>query len=171
VVFDDGSFTAPDQPSGSMWSVNRQFKAPGSFKYHCGFHGTSMSGTVVVQDATQPPPPGGETPDVTPPDIDDLKLVPSTFCNKKTDRCKTLGTKLQFSIDEDAKITGRIYRRSDGKRVGKLSIAATTGENEFDYSGKGLALGKYRVELTPKDAAGNKPAKPSRASFKIAAKR
>jgi hypothetical protein len=170
VVFDDGSYTQPSEPSFSMWNVSRKFTSAGTFKYHCGFHGTSMAGSVVVGGATQPPPGGGGT-DTTPPDIDDLALVPSTFCNKKTDRCKTVGAKVEFTIDEDAKITGRVYRRKDGKRVGKLSIAATEGENSFDFSGKGLALGKYRLELTPKDAAGNKPAKPSRASFKIATKR
>src|SRR3712207_4684930 len=99
VEFDDGSYTQPAEPSFSMWSVSRQFKSAGTFKYHCGFHGTSMSGTVVVQGGAQPPPgdpPPGDPPpanDTTPPDIDDLKIVPSTFCNKKTDKCKTVGSK------------------------------------------------------------------------------
>jgi plastocyanin len=166
VVFDDGSYTAPAEPSFSSWTVDRTFPAPGTFKYHCGFHGTSMAGTVVVQQAQ-----GGTPADTTPPDIDDLKIVPSTFCNKKTDRCKTTGSKIQFTIDEDAKITGRIIRRKDNKRMGSLSITASAGASEFDLAAKGLALGKYRLELTPKDAAGNKAAKPTRANFTIAAKR
>ena len=172
VVFDDGSYTQPAEPSFSMWSVDRTFPNPGTFKYHCGFHGTSMSGTVVVQapGGEQPPPTGGGA-DTTPPDIDGLKLVPSTFCNRKTKTCKRTGSKIVFSVDEDAKITGRIIRRKDGKRVGSLSIAATAGDNEFDFAAKGLARNKYRLELTPKDAAGNKAPKPSRANFTIATKR
>lgn len=174
VKFDDG-FEQPSEPAFS-WNPNpaRKFEAPGSYRYVCEQHTPGMVGRVIVQDSTQPPPPpppGGDPPDTTAPVLNGLKIVPSTFCNKKTDRCKTTGTELRFTLSEDAKITGRIYRRSDNKRVGKLSITATAGANEFDYSGKGLALGKYRIELTPKDAAGNKPTKPTRANFKIASKR
>jgi plastocyanin len=171
VVFDDGSYTQPGEPSFSMWTVDRTFTSAGTFRYHCGFHGTSMSGTVVVQGEGGSPPPPGDTPDTTPPDIDSLRVAPSTFCNRKTKLCKKRGAVIRFTIDEDAKISGRIIRRKDGRRVGTLSITATEGANEFDLSGKGLALGKYRLELTPRDAAGNKAAKPSRANFTIATKR
>ncbi|HEX8052353.1 MAG TPA: plastocyanin/azurin family copper-binding protein [Thermoleophilaceae bacterium] len=169
VVFDDGSFTDPAQPSFSMWTVQRKFPTAGSFKYHCGYHGTSMSGTVVVQAAQQPP--AGGQPDTTPPDIDDLKLVPATFCNKKTSKCKRVGTLIRFTLDEDAKISGRVVNRKTGKKAGSVTISASAGANEFDYSGKGLALGRYRLELTPRDAAGNKAAKPTRANFTVATKR
>jgi plastocyanin len=172
VEFDDGSYTQPSEPSFSMWTVSRKFSSAGTFKYHCGFHGTSMAGTVVVQGAQQPPPPGGEPPaDTTPPDIDNLRLVPSRFCNRKTRRCRTTGTMIRFDLDEDARISGRIVRRKDSKKVGSLSITATGGANEFDFAGKGLALGKYRLELFAKDAAGNRTPKPTRASFTVAAAR
>ena len=59
VVFDDGSYTQPSEPSFSMWSVDRVFPTAGTYKYHCGFHGTAMAGTVVVQGAGTPPPTGG----------------------------------------------------------------------------------------------------------------
>lgn len=168
VVFDDGSYAEPSEPSFSAWTVDRTFPNAGTFKYHCEFHGTSMSGTVVVQGAQQPPPPGGDT---TAPDIDDLKIAPSTFCNRKTKTCKRTGAQIRFSIDEDAKVSGRIVRRKDGRKVGSLSLTATAGAAEFDFAGKGLRLGKYRLELFPRDAAGNRAAKPSRANFTIAAKR
>jgi plastocyanin len=167
VVFDDGSFSEPDQPSGTMWSVDRTFTSPGTFKYHCGFHGTAMSGTVIVQQPGGP----GPAPDTAPPDIDNLKLVPARFCNKKKKVCKTVGTTIQFDLDEDARISGRIIDRKTGKKRGSVSITATAGENEFDYSGKGLALGRYRLELFAKDAAGNRTPKPTRANFTVATKR
>jgi plastocyanin len=169
VVFDDGSYTQPAQPSGSMWTVSRQFPNAGTFKYHCGFHGTAMAGTVVVQSAQQPPP--GGAPDTTAPDIDDLRIVPSTFCNRKTSKCKRTGTLIRFTLDEDARISGRVVNRKTGKKAGSLSITATAGPNEFDYSGRGLALGRYRLELTPRDAAGNKAAKPTRVNFTVASRR
>ena len=168
VVFDDGSFTEPNQPSGTAWSVSRTFQTPGTFKYHCGFHGTAMAGTVIVQ---QPNVGGSTPPDTRPPDIDNLKFVPSRFCNKKTKTCKTVGAVIQFDLDEDAKISGRVVDRKTGKKRGSVSITATMGENEFDYSGKGLSLGKYRLELFAKDEAGNRTPKPTRVNFTVASRR
>jgi len=60
VEFDDGSFTEPSVPSQSAWSVERTFDTPGTFRYHCGFHGQSMPGVVRVRDAT------GQVPVVPP---------------------------------------------------------------------------------------------------------
>ena len=60
VVFDDGSYTQPPSPQPSPWSVNRTFDTPGTFRYHCGFHGQSMPGVVRVRDAT------GQVPVVPP---------------------------------------------------------------------------------------------------------
>lgn len=169
VVFDDGSYTEPSSPSFSMWTASRTFTTPGTFKYRCGYHGTAMSGTVVVQGAQQEPPPPGV--DTTPPDIDGLRVVPSRFCTRRTSACQKRGTVIEFQLDEDARISGRIVDRKTGKKRGSISITATAGENAFDYSGKGLALGKYRLELFPRDAAGNKAEKPTRANFTVATKR
>jgi plastocyanin len=45
IVFDDGQSSAT-QSEGS-WS--RLFAAAGTYKYHCGIHGSAMTGTVTVQ--------------------------------------------------------------------------------------------------------------------------
>ena len=45
VMFDDG--TASGSQSEGTWS--RTFAAAGTYKYHCLVHGSSMSGTIVVQ--------------------------------------------------------------------------------------------------------------------------
>lgn len=57
VEFDDGSYTQPPAPSSANWSVDRTFSAPGTFRYHCGFHGQAMAGVVRVRDATGTVPP------------------------------------------------------------------------------------------------------------------
>jgi plastocyanin len=175
VKFDDGSFEEPSSPSFSSWSVNRTFNSAGEFRYFCEQHGAAggsgMSGTVIVQGAEQPPPPPGGTEDTTAPDIDGLRVAPSRFCNKKTRRCPKPGARITFTIDEDASIAGRIIRRRDRKRVGKLSITAASGTNRLAFSGRKLALGKYRLELFPKDEAGNRATSPTRANFTIATRR
>lgn len=56
VHFDDGSFEDPPSPDVSDWTVERTFDTPGTYRYHCEFHGgpdgAGMSGTVGVRDAT-----------------------------------------------------------------------------------------------------------------------
>ena len=181
VKFEDGKLEQPGEPAFS-WSSNpkRTFDAAGEYRYFCEAHGSpgggGMAGRVVVEGGTQPPPPpppgGGEAPpDTTAPDIDALKLVPARFCNRKTRSCKTVGTLIRFDLDEDARIRGRIVDRKTGRKAGSLTLTATAGANEFEYSGKGLKLGGYRLELTPRDSSGNKAAKPSRANFTVATKR
>ena len=65
VVFEDGSFTQPANPSTESWTVSRMFGVAGTFRYYCARH-TSMTGTVNVNPAPPPggtpPPPGGTPP-------------------------------------------------------------------------------------------------------------
>ena len=55
---DDGSFDSKDVGAGKSSSIT--FAKAGTFAYYCKYHGgpngAGMSGTVVVQDATQPAP-------------------------------------------------------------------------------------------------------------------
>ena len=66
VEFDDGAFTQPASPDNSNWTAERTFETPGTFRYHCGFHGSAMSGAVRVRDATgNVPPPVKVEPGLT----------------------------------------------------------------------------------------------------------
>jgi plastocyanin len=47
VVFDDGSGIASSVQSAGTFS--RNFSTAGTYRYHCGVHGTAMSGQVIVQ--------------------------------------------------------------------------------------------------------------------------
>ena len=173
VVFDDGSFESPGDPSPTPWTASRKFDAPGEFQYFCEQHGNKggvgMAGTVIVQggDAPPPPPPGGDTTD---PDIDSFRVNPATFCNKKSDQCPKRGTTIRFTLSEAATVQATVLRRDTGDVVKVLTLKGKSGKNSFGYSAKGLPLGKYRIEATAVDKAGNRSA-PAKASFKIAKKR
>lgn len=47
VTFDDGSNVASS--TQSQGDFTHTFASPGTYKYHCTIHGTSMSGQIVVQ--------------------------------------------------------------------------------------------------------------------------
>ena len=166
VHFDDG-FQDPPAPSSANWTVKRMFATAGSYRSQCDFHGAGMSGRVIVQQPGGNPPPPTDT---TAPDIDSLKVAPATFCNKASDRCPKRGARLRFTIDEVADIAGKIIRRKDGKQMSTLKIDAKSGPNDLKFTGKGLKNGKYLLELTAEDAAGN-TSPVNRTGFKVAAKR
>ena len=59
VIADDLSFRCANgcdgaggngSPSSAAWTATRTFNQAGTFNYHCEFHGSLMSGTVVVED-------------------------------------------------------------------------------------------------------------------------
>jgi plastocyanin len=66
VTFDDGSFTQPNPPSASAWTVTRTFATLGTHRYYCSIHGftggVGMSGTVVVSEAPAGGGGGGTSP-------------------------------------------------------------------------------------------------------------
>jgi plastocyanin len=45
VVFDDGTSGSPLQDTGTF---TRTFSTAGTFSYHCGVHGSAMTGKIVV---------------------------------------------------------------------------------------------------------------------------
>lgn len=173
VVFDDGSFESPADPSPTPWTASRRFDAPGEFQYFCEQHGNKggvgMAGTVVVQGegGPPPPPPGGDTTD---PKIGSFRVTPATLCNKKSDRCPKRGAAIKFTLSEAATVQATVLRRDTGDVVKVLSLKGKAGKNSFRYSAKGLPLGKYRIEATAVDKAGNR-SEPAKASFKIAKRR
>ena len=172
VVFDDGSFESPANPDPTPWTATRKFDTAGEFKYYCEQHGNKggvgMAGSVIVGGGGAPPPPPGG--DVTAPDIDSLRFSPATICNTKTAQCPKRGGAIRFTLSEAATVEATVLRRDTGDVVKVLTFRGKAGKNSFKYSAKGLPRGKYRVEMTAIDTAGNR-SKPAKANFKIAKRR
>jgi plastocyanin len=157
VVLDNGSFTGPLAPSSENWDTQFKFTTPGRFGYHCGNHGQSMTGVVVVK---APGGGGGGGGDSTPPAISSLKAKPSKLCNKKSKKCKKPGTRVSFTLSEAAKVQADVTPTKGGKgAVIVLQKQFPAGADKFKFSGKAngkrLSAGRYSLRLMATDAAGN----------------
>jgi plastocyanin len=156
VAFDDGSFKGggdpvTHSPAPGPWQAQFKFTKVGTFLYHCEQHGgnggVGMSGKVVVTDPN----------DQTPPTISDLKAKPKKFCTNKSENCHKRGTKIRFTLSEDAVIRADVTQAD--KFTGALVLFKKhhfkAGKNSFKLKGKGLKPGSWRIRLQPTDGSGN----------------
>jgi plastocyanin len=168
VVFDDGSFAQPADPSPDAWSTTRTFDTAGEFLYYCEQHGNKggvgMSGKVIVGGGA--PPPSGDAA----PAISSLRVSPTTFCNKKSKTCRKTGARIRFSLSEAARVEFTVLTRSNSDVLKTFSFNGKAGKNSLAYSGKGLPRMKYSLNASAVDSAGNRSA-PAKANFTIAKKR
>jgi hypothetical protein len=68
VLFNDGSFDEPSEPSTALWVRSRPFSELGDFRYYCEAHGTPMSGmSGIVHVRMASPSPAPPAPGPTPP--------------------------------------------------------------------------------------------------------
>jgi plastocyanin len=150
-------FKTPYLPAGP--TATRKFDAPGTYKFLCDLHKPSMVGTVTVTDeaGTPPPPPpppplseqpfGNDTPTLTVFEKRDT-VAP------KLDRVKVSrvarGLKVGFRLSEAGKITVTATR---GRSVTKRTIEVAKGPRSVTL--RGLKAGRYRVQVSATDLAGN----------------
>jgi plastocyanin len=165
VKFDDGSFEEPSEPSFAMWTVGpRRFDQPGTFRYYCEYHGGpggfGMAGRVVVQG------PGGNPAPV----VSALRVKPKRFCRRKTRRCPKPGARIVFRLSEAARVRIEIEPTSGDGEGQTFTRNAVAGSNSIKYSGRKLALGKYRLTLVATDDAGAASA-PATTSLRVATSR
>jgi plastocyanin len=156
-VADDGSFRvggAPvtHDPSGTNWTDSFTFNEVGTFRYYCEEHGdeggVGMAGKVIVKDPNAP----GDT---TPPAISSLRAKPAKFCTNKSETCDKRGTRIKFSLSEDATVTADVRRKGSGSFLEFFAKHRQAGGRTIKFSGKGLKPGKYVLRLRATDAAGN----------------
>ena len=141
------------------------FEAPGVYGFVCQVH-SGMQGTVEVSGADgspppagsgAPPPPPGQLPlpsdmpepgpletgglDATGPSVSGLRL-----------RRSGAGARISLRVSERARVTVRLVRAG---KVVRTRHARGAGRLRLTVGGKGLAAGRYRVEVTARDVAGN----------------
>jgi plastocyanin len=167
VSFDDGEFTQPAQPS-TTWpdDVSRTFDAAGTYSYVCDAH-SNMKGTIVVKDAgttgtttqtttsptttTTPPPTEtttteqpAPTPSVT------VKLARSSFCARKSRRCRRPGVVLRVTSDTAHRLQGRLLREPAGV-FGTVAFDVPAGTKTVRFTrtsaGRRLTPGRYSLKL------------------------
>ena len=131
VEFDDGSYTQPSEPDKTTWKAERTFDTAGTFRYHCGLHGPSMSGVVKVRDASgQVPPPVKAGPGLTVTANDEQGL----------DRLVNRGLRLRARCENGCTLTA------------KLSLAPRTAAR-FGFAERRKTIGRGVASL-PTDVRG-----------------
>jgi plastocyanin len=101
--------------------------------------------TPVASGPTTPAPFGTSRLDVTPPSVTKLKL-----------RGVAHGTKVSFSLSEQASVTIRVKHGKTTVRTTRLSQRA--GSWSVTIRGTKIVRGRYTVEVEARDARGNKAA-------------
>jgi len=169
-------------PSGTPWefktpyltagpTATRKFDAPGTYKFLCDLHKPSMVGTVTVTDATGAPPPpppppplseqpfGNDTPPLSVFEVRD-RTAP------KLDRVKvsrvTRGVRVKFRLSEPGKVKVKATR---GRSVTTRTFEVAKGTRTVTL--KGLKSGRYRVQVTAADFAGNAAKSTKRATVTV----
>jgi plastocyanin len=129
-----------DHPPGSTFS--HTFNTPGTFTYHCKIH-AYMTGRVKVNG------PGGA--DTTPPAFSKLSATGGRKCKKGQKNCKGKPTTLRFKLSEAAtvKVKAPKHKSANVTRAGKA------GSNTIKFSTSKLPPGKYTLNVSATDAAGN----------------
>jgi plastocyanin len=159
--------------SGSNWKFGNgnpaiapppasyQFSTPGTYRFLCQIHATTMVGNVIVTDASgnppppPPPPPLSEQPfpnDAGAPSFVEVTDALRPRLTRVTVRARRRAARVRFRIDEPAVVTVRVQRaRLTVKRGRALFLAGTR-----TLRVRRLLPGTYRVVVVARDLAGNR---------------
>jgi Tol biopolymer transport system component len=179
-------------PSTVTYTPNVGFTGTDTFTY-IGRDARSFGvfGTVTVN--VQPEPPDTTKPDITLLRVRPTKIKRGNASMKLG---VNTGRRISFTLSEDAAVTLKFELRTTGRRVGgkcrkrtnanksrkkctryvskgsRKFTATKSGKNSIRFQGrisasKRLALGRYRVSATAKDAAGNSQQQTRRKTFRL----
>ena len=142
-----------DHPPGDTFS--HTFNTPGGFSYICKVH-SNMVGRVMVNG---PGGPGGQDPppDTTAPKFSKVSVTAGRKCKKGQKNCKGRPTVLRFNLSEAATVKVRVPKH----KAANVTRAGKAGSNTIKFSTSKLPPGKWTLNLSATDAAGNtSPVKP-----------
>jgi Divergent InlB B-repeat domain len=178
------SFASDEAGSTFVCQVDQALPAPCSSPHTTQQLGSgSHVFSVYARDAAgnQDPTPAGRgftvlaPTDSLAPAITRLRFFPSAFRAARSGAALTsaAGARLTVRLSEDARVTFRVLRLKDGRRVrlrGRIVRELTKGTTRLRYRGRlrGRALrpGKYLLVARARDAAGNLSSR-RRAAFRI----
>jgi plastocyanin len=160
VTADSGQADSWDSdPTGTAFTINHTtgdtfshtFNSAGTFTYHCKVHSYMTGKVTVILPGSAPPP------DTTPPGISKLSATAGRKCRKGQKHCKGRPTALHFKLSETATVKVKVPKR------GSANVTRTghKGSNTINFSTSKLPPGKWTLNVSATDAAGNKsPVKP-----------
>jgi plastocyanin len=138
-----------------------KFTAPGTYTFLCQIHATTMAGNVIVTDASGNPPPPPPPPPLSEQPFPNTTGAPGAFeiadalaprLTHMQVRSRGHSARVRFRIDEPAVVAVRFTRaRLTIKRRRAMVLKGTR-----TLKIRGLAAGRYRVELVARDLAGNR---------------
>ena len=154
------SFRNGDPGSGSP-PASYTFTTPGTYRFICEVHATTMFGDVLVTDASgnppppPPPPPLSEQPfpnDAGPPSAFEVDDALAPRLTRLAPRSWHGGARLRFRLDEPAVVSVRARRaRLTVKRVRGMYLR---GRRKLTI--RRLEPGRYRLDIVARDLAGNR---------------
>jgi plastocyanin len=142
---------APDWPS-------KPFAASGRYVFVCQLHKDTMRGTVIV--GAPPPPPLSEQPfvnDSGAPGVFETGEYDDAAPRLSDLRARRAGggARVAFTVSERSRVTARFVR---GGKLRRSARVTAEGDGVLTVR-KGLAAGRYRIDLRAEDLAGNRSAK------------
>jgi plastocyanin len=169
--------------NGSNWSfrngnpgagsppASHTFSAPGTYRFVCEVHATTMFGDVVVTDASGNPPPPPPPPPLSEQPFPNDAGAPSGFevadalaprLSRMTVRQWHRGARLRFRLDEPAVVRVRVVRASVTVKRTRAMLLRGTRRLTIRH----LRPGAYRLVISARDLSGNR-SRPRRARVTV----
>ena len=141
--------------------ASHTFSTPGTYRFVCQIHQTTMVGDVIVTDASGNPPPPPPPPPLSEQPFPNTTRAPAVFevddvlaprLTRVTARSWRQGARVRFRIDEPAVVTLRAKRA--GLTVKRTRALVLKGTRTTTM--RGLRAGTYKIEVVARDLAGNR---------------
>jgi plastocyanin len=154
------SFRNGNPASGSP-PASYTFTKPGTYRFICEVHATTMFGDVLVSDASGNPPPPPPPPPLSEQPFPNDAGTPSAFevddalgprLSRTWARGRRHAARVGFRLDEPAVVTVRVRRA-------RLTVKRTRGmylRGRRHLTIKRLRAGTYRLAIAARDLAGNR---------------